>query len=86
MLKYILIYSTSTEAAMSILKFSVGDILVLKKKHPCDSHNFMVLRMGSDVRIVCCGCGRDMTMPRETLDKAIKKIIPSAEINKKDGN
>ncbi len=71
---------------MSIIKFSVGDILVLKKKHPCDSHNFMVLRMGSDVRIVCCGCGRDMTMPRETLDKAIKKVIPSEDSNKKDGN
>ena len=70
---------------MSIIKFSVGDILVLKKKHPCDSHNFMVLRMGSDVRIVCCGCGRDMTMPRETLEKAIKKVIKSEEI-KKDEN
>lgn len=86
MVKYILTYYTVLEAVMSILKFAVGDILVLKKKHPCDSHNFMVLRMGSDVRIVCCGCGRDLTMPRETLDKAIKKIITSAEINKKDGN
>ena len=71
---------------MPIIKFSVGDILVLKKKHPCESHNFLVLRIGSDVRIVCCGCGRDMTLPRETLEKAIKKIVPGEDSKKKDGN
>ena len=70
---------------MGIIRFSVGDILVMKKKHPCTSDRFAVLRIGSDVRIKCCGCGRDMTLPRETLERSIKKIITANDAEKKDG-
>ena len=59
---------------MNITKLSVGDILELKKNHPCGSKCFTVARIGSDIRIICTGCGRDMTVPREKLEKAIKKI------------
>ncbi len=59
-----------------IIKISVGDTLELKKQHPCGSKRFKVLRVGSDVRIVCSGCGRDMTLPRIKLEKSIKKLIP----------
>ena len=52
---------------MNIPKFSAGDRLELKKKHPCGSNLFTVVRSGSDVRIICDGCGRDMTLPREKL-------------------
>ena len=68
---------------MAILKFSVGDTLVMKKKHPCSSDKFSVLRVGSDVRIVCLGCKRDLTLPRETLEKSIKKVL-SDNIDEKD--
>lgn len=68
---------------MIIPKIHVGDVLELKKNHPCGEKRFTVLRTGSDIRIVCRGCGRDMTLPREKLEKAVKKIISesSAEIN-----
>lgn len=59
---------------MVIPKINVGDRLELKKKHPCGTSVFSVLRVGSDIRIVCEGCGRDMVLPREKLEKAIKKI------------
>ncbi len=59
---------------MKIIRFDVGDTLVLKKKHPCSSDVFRVLRTGSDIRIVCLGCGRDLTVPRETLEKSIKSV------------
>ena len=62
---------------MSIIHFSVGDSLILKKKHPCSSDAFRVMRGGSDVRIICKNCGRDLTIPREKLEKMIKKVIPS---------
>ena len=62
---------------MQIIKLSVGDRIVMKKKHPCSSDTFTVIRIGSDVRIICCGCNRDLTIPRESLDKMIKKVIPS---------
>lgn len=47
----------------------------MKKAHPCGSHRMKVLRVGSDIRILCEGCGRDVTVAREKLEKNIKKII-----------
>jgi hypothetical protein len=63
------------EVAMEIKKFGVGDVLEMKKPHPCGEHKFRVLRTGSDVRLVCLGCGRDMTVPRLKLEKNIKKVV-----------
>lgn len=60
---------------MNIIRFNVGDTLQMKKPHPCGSNEFRVLRVGSDVRVVCKGCGRDMTLPRVKLEKGIKKVI-----------
>lgn len=60
---------------MQIIKFSVGNVLELKKPHPCGEKLFKVLRVGSDVRIVCTGCGRDMTLDRVKLEKSIKNVI-----------
>ncbi len=60
---------------MAIIKFSVGDRILMKKKHPCSSDVFQIMRVGSDVRVVCTGCGRDMTIPRISLEKMIKKVI-----------
>ena len=64
-----------------ILKFCIGDVLELKKPHPCGEKRFTVLRLGSDVRIVCSGCGRDMT-----LEKAVKKIYPAHADTSKKGS
>ena len=60
---------------MQIIKFNVGNMLELKKPHPCGEKVFKVLRVGSDVRIVCTGCGRDMTVDRIKLEKSIKKVL-----------
>lgn len=62
---------------MPIIHFAVGDMLVLKKKHPCSADTFKVMRGGSDVRIICQKCGRDLTIPREKLEKMIKKVVPA---------
>ena len=61
---------------MPIMKFTAGDTLIMKKKHPCSSEKFTVARVGSDIRIVCSGCGRDLTLERESLEKMVKKILP----------
>jgi hypothetical protein len=60
---------------MNDLKFTVGDILVMKKNHPCSSNTFKVMRIGSDVRVICTGCSRDLILPREKLEKSIKNVI-----------
>lgn len=61
---------------MKIISFSVGDTLKLKKPHPCGSELFRVMRVGSDIRIVCCNCGRDVTLPRIKLEKNIRQVLP----------
>lgn len=62
---------------MNIVRIQVGDVLHLKKPHPCSSCDFIVRRVGSMVRIVCLGCGRDMDVDRVKLEKAIKSITPA---------
>ena len=52
-----------------------GDVLEMKKAHPCGKATFEVVRVGSDIRIVCLGCGRDVTVPRLKLENSIRKII-----------
>ena len=67
---------------MEIIKYQVGDTIELKKPHPCGSKQFKVLRVGSEIRIVCLGCSRDMTLDRIKLEKSTKKIIGEThEIN-----
>ena len=52
----------------------VGDILKMKKKHPCGSDAFSVLRVGMDFKIRCCGCGHEVMVPRAKAEKNIKRI------------
>lgn len=58
-----------------IIKLSPNDRIKLKKQHPCGGDVFRVIRVGSEVRIVCETCGRDMTMERIKLEKAIKQVL-----------
>ena len=53
----------------------VGDILEMKKPHPCGSRRFLVLRSGMDFKIRCTGCGHEVMVPRVKVEKNIKKII-----------
>ena len=53
----------------------VGDRLIMKKKHPCGSNEFAVLRAGMDFRLKCCGGGREVMVPRIKIEKNIKKVI-----------
>ena len=64
---------------METLKLCVGDIVELKKTHPCGNKNFKILRVGSDVRVICLACSRDMTIDRVKLERSIKKFIEQAE-------
>lgn len=52
----------------------VGDILTMKKPHPCGSQEFLVLRSGMDFRIRCKGCGHEVMVPRSKCEKNIKRI------------
>lgn len=62
---------------MQILKLCVNDIVEMKKSHPCGSNRFKILRVGSDVRVICLGCSRDMTLERVKFERSVKKFIVS---------
>ncbi len=60
------------------MDISVGDVLTLKKKHPCGGNTWKVLRVGADLRIECITCARALMIPRSQLEKNIKKIESNA--------
>ena len=59
---------------MHIVRFDSGDVIIMKKKHPCSSEKFKVIRCGSDVKIRCVGCSRELTLDRDKLEKMIKSV------------
>ena len=52
----------------------VGDILVMKKKHPCGGDRWQVLRVGADFRLKCVTCGREVMNPRSKAERSIKAV------------
>lgn len=57
----------------------VGDVLEMKKQHPCGEKQFEVLRIGMDFRLRCVGCGREFMLPRVKAEKSVKKIMRENE-------
>ncbi len=57
------------------LKLDVGDVVELKKEHPCKSRRWEITRTGADIRIKCLGCMHQVLIPRVKLEKNIKKIF-----------
>ena len=63
------------ESGVHAVDVRPGDILQMKKAHPCGSKTFLVLRSGMDFKIRCTGCGHEVMVPRLKCEKNIKKII-----------
>ena len=61
-------------------QYEVGDIVKLKKKHPCGSFEWEILRVGADFRLKCQGCGHQIMVARkiEKNTKDLKKHLPEA--------
>ena len=53
---------------------NVGDILLMKKQHPCGCRRFEVLRVGMDFKIRCMTCDREVMVARNKIERNIKKI------------
>ena len=54
--------------------YEVGDIVQLKKKHPCGSCEWELLRVGTDFKLKCCGCGHEVMVKRSMVEKSTKSI------------
>ncbi len=55
--------------------FNIGDIVELKKQHPCGSKLWKILRTGADFRIECQGCKHSLMISRPKFEKSVKKIV-----------
>ncbi len=62
------------------MKYEVGDIVQMKKAHPCGTNNWQVLRVGADFKIRCSGCDHLIMLPREKFEKSVKKVLGHSEI------
>ena len=58
------------------MNIAVGDILVMKKAHPCGEKRWQVLRTGADFRLKCLGCGHEVIVSRIKAEKNIRQIEP----------
>lgn len=56
------------------MDLKLGDIVIMKKPHPCGSKEFEITRLGVDYKLRCTGCGREIMIPRIKADKNIKGI------------
>lgn len=57
------------------MHLNVGDRIEMKKQHPCGCKTFTLLRVGMDFKIKCEGCGREVMVPRNKVEKNIKKVL-----------
>ncbi len=54
--------------------FRLGDVLTLRKPHPCGGLEWEVVRVGADIGVVCRTCGRRIMMVRSALERRVKVI------------
>lgn len=59
-------------------KYNVGDVVQLKKSHPCGEDKWEIMRVGVDFRIKCLGCQRQVWLPRREFERRVKKVVSTA--------
>jgi len=57
------------------MNLQVGEIIRMKKKHPCGTNEWEILRIGMDFRLRCAGCGREIMVPRRLVEKSFRGYI-----------
>ena len=60
---------------MDTKTYTIGTKIIMKKTHPCGGNTWEVIRLGADIKIKCCTCGRMVMLPRIEFNKKIKKVI-----------
>ncbi|MFQ7311953.1 MULTISPECIES: DUF951 domain-containing protein [Sellimonas] len=68
---------------MMDVNFEVGDTIKMKKKHPCGSYEWEILRVGADFRLKCKGCGHQIMIARKLVEKNTKEIQKKLETPEK---
>jgi len=61
------------------MDIKIGDTVRLKKKHPCGSYEWQVVRVGADIGIKCLQCQRRVLLPRSVFERRVKAVISREE-------
>lgn len=64
-------------------QYELGDIVLMKKTHPCGSNEMEIIRLGMDIRIKCVGCNHSILIPRTKFDKNMRKVVGHKEPDQK---
>jgi hypothetical protein len=62
-----------------VLEIKTGDVVRLKKVHPCGGYDWLVVREGADIGLKCVKCGRRVLLERSTLERRIKEFVTRAK-------
>ena len=62
-----------------VLDVQIGDVVKLRKTHPCGSDQWTVRRIGADIGLICQGCGRHIMLSRRKFNKSVKKLVSRAD-------
>ena len=62
-----------------LMEINLGDVVRLKKKHPCGSCEWQVVRLGADIGIKCRGCNRRVLLGRHDFERRVKEFISRGE-------
>ena len=57
------------------MDFQLGEVIKMKKNHPCGANSWEILRVGMDFRLKCTGCGHVVMLPRRTVKKSFRGKI-----------
>lgn len=63
------------------MDLQVGEIIRMKKKHPCGANEWEILRIGMDFRLRCAGCGREVMVPRKLVEKNFRGYLKKESEN-----
>lgn len=61
------------------MEIHVGDVVKMKKQHPCGNYEWEVLREGADFRLKCKGCGHQIMIARKIMERSVKEIKKGIE-------
>lgn len=70
--------SDAQKEATGMEELLLGDLVQMRKTHPCGSDKWTVIRVGADIKIRCSGCGRIVMMDRADFTKRMKKVLAHA--------
>lgn len=67
------------------MKLQIGDVIKMKKSHPCGTNEWELMRVGMDIRLKCRGCGHQVMLPRKQVEKSFRGFLEQQNGEAEDG-